>query len=197
MVGRATASNPAGPWRVDLEPVLVPTEGSWDAYGTMRPCVLKTEQGYLMYYQARDTQFGQNVFGLASSPDGINWVKHPEPVFRKEQVPWGAGTTLRYPYVIKEDWGWVMFFRSSGRMFQNSLAMAISRDGLEWNMAQDQPIFDTADYPEWMDVFVLKAFHLEGTWYLFLELENFGSSWVHLATFKKDLVPGENMAPLP
>jgi iron(II)-dependent oxidoreductase len=193
VIGRATAQDPSGPWEVDPAPILTPTEGSWDAYGVMRPCILKTDQGYWMYYQARDTRYGKHVFGLATSADSITWRKHPEPTFRGEQVAWGQGTTIRYPFVVKQPWGWVMFFRTSGSVFQNSIGIAISQDGFDWVLAQDQPIFETSNYPKWSAVFVLKVLKIDDIWHLFLELENLGKSGIHMATFKNDLIPGENI----
>src|SRR5262249_46308727 len=51
MIGRATAPGPDGPWTPDPEPVLkMGGSGAWDAHQVRHPSVVKTPNGYTMYY---------------------------------------------------------------------------------------------------------------------------------------------------
>ena len=53
-IGRATAEDPNGPWTADPEPVLTAgREGSWDSFHVAHPSVIRTEDGYVMYYTGR------------------------------------------------------------------------------------------------------------------------------------------------
>jgi formylglycine-generating enzyme required for sulfatase activity/predicted GH43/DUF377 family glycosyl hydrolase len=197
VVGRATASSPTGPWRIDPQPVLEPDPDGWDAYAIQRPSVVRTADGYYMYYQALESKCATPVIGMATSPDGMNWTKYPNPIFEGSAVTWGEHISARYPYVVKTDLGWFMFFHASGDKFPQSIGLAVSSDGINWVLGQDQPVFQIANYPAWSVIFVDKVVHVDGTWYLFLETENLSKSKVNLATFKGELIPGENIAALP
>lgn len=197
VIGRATANSPAGPWKADPVPVLVPDPEGWDKYAIQRPCVVKTDDGYSMYYQAYSISSVAPVVALATSSDGIHWVKHETPVFQGSDVTWGKHISIYYPYVVRNDEGWLLFFKATGDRFQESIGMAVSRDGIHWQLAQDQPVFETSHYEKWLTVYVLKVLRVEGTWYLFLELENASGSRVNVALFEGALTPGRNIAALP
>jgi predicted GH43/DUF377 family glycosyl hydrolase len=196
VIGRATAASPAGPWTADPDPVLAPDAEGWDSYAVQRPCVVRTEDGYAMYYQAFAARTAAPVIALATSTDGITWVKHETPVFEGSAVTWGKHISITYPYVVRNDDGWLLFFKGSGDRFDQSIGLAASRDGIDWQLAQDRPVFETANYENWLTVFVLKVVRVEKSWYLFLELENRDGSKVNVALFEGAIVPGRNIAPL-
>jgi len=57
------------------------TPGTFDAYGVTHMDVIYYEGQYWMYYLALPTSsYAGLVIGLATSPDGIHWTQHPEPV---------------------------------------------------------------------------------------------------------------------
>ncbi|MFN2228016.1 MAG: hypothetical protein ACK2UY_16965, partial [Anaerolineae bacterium] len=196
VIGRATAPSPAGPWTAGPAPVLAPDAEGWDAYAVQRPCVVRTGDGYAMYYQAFAARTAAPVFALATSADGITWTKHGTPVFEGSAVTWGKHISITYPYVVRNDDGWLLFFKGSGDRFDQSIGLAASRDGIHWQLAQDRPVFETANYENWLTVFVLKVLRVEKSWYLFLELENRAGSKVNVALFEGSMVPGRNLAPL-
>ena len=196
VVGRATANSPIGPWAVDPNPVLAPDEGGWDEYAIQRPCIIKTEAGYFMYFQAFASRWDAATFGLATSSDGINWIKHDTPIFDGSEVTWGQHIAVRYPYVVKNEQGWFMFFKATGDKYPNSIGIAVSDNGVDWVLGQHLPVFETAKYAAWNSVFVDKVIQIDQTWFLFLELENFVVSKVLVATFTGELIPGKNLAPV-
>jgi hypothetical protein len=76
-------------WRVDLpvNPVLKPTPGTWDQKGAFNPGVAYWNGTFYMVYRgnavpAPDLGGGtpDSRIGFATSPDGVNWTKHPNPV---------------------------------------------------------------------------------------------------------------------
>jgi sucrose-6-phosphate hydrolase SacC (GH32 family) len=196
VIGRATADSPAGPWKADPAPALVPDPEGWDRYAIQRPCVVQTEDGYLMYYQAYSDRSSAPTVALATSSDGIDWIKHETPVFQGSDVTWGKYISIYYPYVVENDEGWLLFFKATGDQFQESIGMAASTDGIHWQLAQDQPVFQTSQYKNWLTVFVIKVLNVDQTWYLFLEFENQTGSKVNVALFEGALIPGRNIAPL-
>src|SRR5215216_723555 len=117
-IGRATAPAPTGPWAIDADPVLSPgPSGSWDDIQVSAPDVLKTENGYKMYYDAlgkdstsmigmatsgsRKFAPGEFAFGAASSPDGVSWTKSSlNPILsNKDHSQWSQAFLASLLYV--------------------------------------------------------------------------------------------------
>ena len=72
----------------------------WDEDRAIYPTVLKKGAGYEMWYDGGRWGATQNQsVGYAQSNDGINWVKHPEPVFTSPRS-WGdhiySGAVLNF-----------------------------------------------------------------------------------------------------
>ena len=149
-----------------------------------------------MYYQAFSSQWSAAQFGLATSSNGINWIKHDTPIFQGSDISWEKHISVRYPYVVKNDQGWFMFFKATGDRYPNSIGIAVSGNGIDWVLGQDLPVFETSKYEAWNSVFVIKVIQIDETWFLFLELENFVVSKVLVATFRGELIPGQNLAPI-
>lgn len=80
-IWRATAPGPDGPWTRLEEPVLRRGPAAWDAGTLDFPSVLRTEDGYVMFYSAVPTTDRETgAIGRATSDDGITWTKGAEPV---------------------------------------------------------------------------------------------------------------------
>jgi predicted GH43/DUF377 family glycosyl hydrolase len=176
-VGRATASDPLGPWTVDPEPVLSPgSEGSWDEYMVNGPTVLcDGDDGYVMYYA------GYGKIGMATSPDGIAWTKYDDPA--TSDVPFAESDPI---LVVTEDWegmfiqhprvqqtpdGYVMIYRAhGGGPTQMKLGLASSEDGTHWMKYTGNPIFTPADVPNQVAIWFTATAYQDGIYYLFAEL---------------------------
>jgi predicted GH43/DUF377 family glycosyl hydrolase len=73
------------------------TPGTYDQGGISHMDVIYYDGQYWMYYLAMPTSsYAGLVVGLATSPDGINWTQHPQPVLTPGETWnfWGAGTSL-------------------------------------------------------------------------------------------------------
>lgn len=134
VIGRATAPAPEGPWTVHEEPVLTPgDEGAWDDLRVTRPSVVVVGDELYMYYAGEDAT-GATGVGLATSTDGLEWTKRPEPVL----VPEGWEDHLERPDVVLTDDGFVMIYRGS---VGGPMGLATSADGVEWARVSDEPVF--------------------------------------------------------
>ncbi|MBI5931123.1 MAG: hypothetical protein HY862_17570 [Chloroflexi bacterium] len=173
-VARATAPAPEGPWTMDTEITLGPgSADEWDGGGLSAPSVVKTDEGYVMYYAGSDLQ-GTGPFsgiGMATSTDGITWTKYndpattaapyaeSDPVFlpSTEDGAWDSGF-VHQPRVRLTPDGYVMLYRSAqtgGR--DKSYGLAISHDGIKWERIGTDPVFSDSDTK------------LRGIWYSELE----------------------------
>lgn len=154
-IRRATAADPAGPWQVDSEPLLLPTKGTWDEKGIMNPSVFVDQSGWRMYYtghsgEAADPDLapegmpGASAMGLAESPDGIVWTKHEMPVFTGDQgSPWEEGAVSRADVAWLGDRYAVLYAGRTG----GSRGLATSVDGFDWVRVDDEPILTSLDLP--------------------------------------------------
>ncbi|WP_159884855.1 glycoside hydrolase family protein [Paenibacillus puerhi] len=66
--------------RYEHNPVLKVTPDGWDSGFVSDPCVLRDDNGWIMYYFGYDYKKAQE--GIALSADLLNWEKYPEPIIR-------------------------------------------------------------------------------------------------------------------
>ncbi len=110
-------------------------EGEWDAGGVTCFVVRHFPWGYMMYYSCA-ANYGRG-FGLATSEDGINWVRHPDnPVM----VP-DSGVTVWGPEVLHDGERYRMWYVSRG-MRQDGISYCTSEDGVHWVQSRRNPVID-------------------------------------------------------
>jgi predicted GH43/DUF377 family glycosyl hydrolase len=143
VLGRITAPAPEGPWTVDPNPILEPgPEGSLDAGGLHWPSVVRTDDGFAMYYAAFDAPSGSGVVAVATSPDGAMWTKHAEPVLVPE-MDWEQGSLDR-PRVARTPDGYAMIY-AGGDLTDRGVAY--SSDGITWTRDGELPAITRDDFP--------------------------------------------------
>lgn len=196
-VGRATAKNPKGPWTVDAE--LVMTRGSageWDDQQVFAPAVLKTSEGYVMYY-AGTNKAGIQRIGRATSTDGVHWTKYndaattaapfaeSDPVLQPEQGKWDGGL-VHQPHVLRMGDGWVMLYRGTPSVGSQSMALgyATSADGIRWTRAADNPILKPNAVPGAQFFWFTNALVKDDTIYFFWEVDIKQKTEIYVATHK-------------
>lgn len=162
---RATAPGPLGPWEVDPEPALSPgPKGAWDGVAVGDASVVRTENGYVMYYAGfgnfHDGGFSSKRanIGMATSQDGLVWTKYDDPetdgaLFSSSDPVLSASVDdtdwdsfrLVDPNVQQTQEGWTMVYR--GASFDSAMAvgLAVSSDGISWERASEQPIITKKD----------------------------------------------------
>lgn len=71
---------PFGDWkRVSLTPIMSPQGDGFESVGVFNPAVVKKDGKFVMLYRAQDKS-GTSRLGYATSTDGVNFVRRPEPV---------------------------------------------------------------------------------------------------------------------
>ena len=161
-IGVASAPGPLGPWTVGAQPVVAPSGTGWDATSAEQPTVIRDADGYVMYYAGTGLD-GEHRIGRATSDDGMNWVRGPDPVLAPS-AEWQRGA-VRRPEVVQTSDGYVMLFanRSAGNW-----GVATSRDGLAWTEFHANPILTVTDVPG-AQIRAMEVVLVDGTYYLYVE----------------------------
>jgi predicted GH43/DUF377 family glycosyl hydrolase len=142
VIGRASAATPQGPWTIDAEPIVTPGASGWDAGGVQWPSVVRTDDGWAMYFAGFDApQGGTGAIGLATSTDGVTWVKREAPVLEASEL-W-EGRSLDRPRVVQTPDGLAMVY--AGRDLTDR-GLATSMDGVSW-VRFPGPAIERDDFP--------------------------------------------------
>ena len=196
-IARATANQPAGPWTPEDMPVLQPGRlNTWDEPVVSQPDVLKTDDGYVMYYTGlyyREANWTSSI-GLATSPDGVTWIKYNDPttmegLFRDSDVVLGTGVSeweagmVMSPRVWRMPDAWGMIYTgisSSERVV--SVGYATSLNGVAWTRFEGNPILTTEDIWNVVSVGTLELLCHEGKYLLYFSGTKDDRTWdIYLA----------------
>lgn len=181
LLGRATAPSPDGPWTIDPAPILEPgPAGTWDAGGLSWPSVVRTSDGFAMYYTATDVPRGDGVIAMASSPDGVSWTKADEPVL-VASAEWEQGRLDR-ARVVATDAGYLMVYSGSDL---TDRGVAFSSDGVSWTRDGELPAITRDDFPVDGRCWDAALLNIDGTLHYYLEIGVVSASrgtQVYLAT---------------
>jgi hypothetical protein len=183
-IGRATAPAPTGPWTADPAPVLDKGgPGSWDSYQVTNPSVVRTTDGYVMYYAGGDTADGPRLVGMATSPDGIHWTKYDDPgttdaphaesdpVYAPQPTPRWHIDRIFDPNVLQTPQGWTMIYLGDQGSYTNvGVGVATSTDGLHWERVREQPGFTVQQIRGWAQSFLLDAVYVNDTYYVYQDI---------------------------
>ncbi len=138
---RALATDPAGPWSGESEPVLpVGEPGDVDDLGLDFPSVVTTADGYLMLYGANggDRPHAARILA-ARSTDGISWEKLGR-VIEPEDCGGAATDYVAIPRLFTTDDGFMVL-----ALLGDDIVALQSGDGLMWDCVGDGPIFRAAE----------------------------------------------------
>jgi len=133
-------------WTKHPDPVLIRSY-SWEEAGVLEPSVIydEDEQIFKMWYASWGTYNGrwQGFVCYATSPNGINWQKRPEPIFLPEVGSWDA-ELVGHENVIKDpNGGYHLVYvgtYSLGQAGLYGIGHAYSEDGIHWERNPDNPI---------------------------------------------------------
>lgn len=206
VIGRATEciGGPAiAQWVVDSEPVLQPgSKGEWDDKQVLAPHVLKADSGYRMYYSGSNAS-GKQRIGMATSEDGIHWIKYndpatvkvpfvdSDPVFQAGEVGVWDGGFVHQPRVFQTLNGWVMIYRGTKNDNGEKMALGIatSPNGIHWTRSASNPVFEPHDIPKAAYIWFDNVLLVNDTYYLFVEGDVNKSTQIYLATHQGKVVP--------
>ncbi|MGR3219640.1 MAG: T9SS type A sorting domain-containing protein [Candidatus Anammoxibacter sp.] len=156
-------------WSKHSEPVLENgPDGDWDNSVIAPHTVIKEDSLYKMWYWGGTPGWPQNStvqIGLATSTDGINWVKYDDPsttappfansdpVLKRGVAGEWDGVWVWMPMVLPTETGYEMWYIGGGNFEPFLVGYATSTDGILWTKLTTNPILNVNAYPTW------------GTWY--------------------------------
>ncbi len=113
-IGLATSTDGVTFTRVQSEPILAPTPGSFDADAIYSPDVIPYQGGYLMVYAGHCYSNCPGAPGVrilsATSPDGITWTKSEEPLLSPKTPPEWMRDSVAEPAIILGPDGYLYLF---------------------------------------------------------------------------------------
>lgn len=148
-------SNDGLSWQVRPTPVLTPTAGTWDSYTTEFPFVIIENGVYKMWYTGAQNTATYKI-GYATSPDGINWTKHPTPVLEAGTDAWEAGGVAG-SHIMKDTGGYKLWYWGANTGWtKECIGYATSTDGILWQKdMHNNPVLEPGISGEWDDTWVV------------------------------------------
>jgi len=121
-------------WNKRENPVLYPgNEGDWDSGRAGPGPVIKIDNIYYMYYHSWQHYWEIGGIGLATSTDGINWTKYPQPILTGGDWDFHLMATS----VVRKNDLYYMYY-SGGSEYR--IGLATSTDGISWTKSALNPI---------------------------------------------------------
>ena len=174
-------------WNVHTSnPVLASTPGSWDAYMVFDPLVVRENGQYKMWYAGIETTALLTKIGYATSINGINWTKHPDPVLLAGSASWESAA-VSHPFVMPDSNGYKMWYSgSSAGASQTAFGYATSPDGINWQKdTLNNPVLLSGTIGQWdRVVYGPEILYIDSLYYMFYTGQNnlYQSDKVGLAT---------------
>ncbi len=174
---------------------VIPATFDWENNrGISFPTTLFIKNKYRMWYGANGRYNSSTRWriGYAESEDGINWVKHPEPVLKADQA-W-EGMDVGNPTVVYDGKLYHMWYHGD-----RDIGHAISDDGIKWEKDKNNPVLTPStdenafDNRRVLNPFVLKK---DDKYYMWYTGQNKDGRWqIGLAT--ESLTPTSTPTPSP
>jgi predicted GH43/DUF377 family glycosyl hydrolase len=140
-IGYATSTDGIN-WQKNTSPVLSPSY-YWDYRSIVSVRVIKVGDTYKMYYTARDDNYITRI-GLATSSDGINWVKRSQPVLVATQ---NLETSVTVSSVLVINDKYYLYYTTGYAPNGNtSIRLATSYDGINFTKEPNPVIAPTLSW---------------------------------------------------
>jgi predicted GH43/DUF377 family glycosyl hydrolase len=157
-------------------PILdVSYTNGWDSLGVETVSVIIDESAPLnerfkMWYAGQYFNAYRYDFGYATSPDGLNWTKHPNPVLQVGNASTWEDGFIEGPSVLKDGAIYKMWYAgyslTDGKV---QIGYATSTDGINWIKYANNPVLSTSsigwDMIYVQDPHVIKVGNSYHMWY--------------------------------
>lgn len=147
-VGLATSPDGIRWTKYAGNPVLRVTE-PWEGRVLEAFTVLKMNGGYKIWFGGNNFDIDLASIGYATSPDGINWTKHPgNPVFTPSAPKLWDSYSVSDPDIIYYKGTYHMWYKGWKKRGGNAwIGHATSQDGISWERDPQNPVLITSPIP--------------------------------------------------
>lgn len=128
-------SNDGISWTNPTTPIILPGSG-WDSKAVSPGAVIKENGIYKMYYTGYFNEYSNWHIGLATSSDGVNWTKYPQPIVYGSS---GWEYQIVVSSVIKINGIYFMYY-SGINLPYHKIGVATSTDGITFTKYSGNPI---------------------------------------------------------
>jgi len=145
-IGYATSTDGKIFVRKSNKPVISPTE-PWEKVAVMCPHVIwdEKEKIYKMWYSGGE-QYEPDAIGYATSKDGLNWDKRPQPVFSADPSKEFEKYKVTACQVVQRDNDYLMFYIGFLDINFAQIGMAKSKNGIDnWERFSGNPIISPTE----------------------------------------------------
>jgi len=125
--------------------------GNWDSHFLDTPDWLKDGIGYKMYYFGdNDNNAVGGAIGLATSNDGVNWVRSSnQPILLPGNPGEWDGLYIESPSVLYDGVSYFMWYSGIDTSYQVKIGVATSPDGINWTKYAGNPVIDGGSIYSW------------------------------------------------
>jgi len=169
-IGYATSKDGKNFVRQSEKPVISPTE-PWEKVAVMCPHVIwdKKEKVYKMWYSGGE-QYEPDAIGYATSKDGLNWNKRPQPIFSADPTKEFEKYKVTACQIVQREKDYLMFYIGFLDINFAQIGMAKSKNGIDnWERYSGNPIIsptpDTWDANACYKPFAIKEKDYWMLWY--------------------------------
>jgi predicted GH43/DUF377 family glycosyl hydrolase len=170
-------SNDGISWTLHPDPVLEPSEGTWDSLAVGEPFVIRENGQYKMWYSSSDQDFFDYKIGYATSEDGINWTKYnANPIFEAGTNSFETGGVYGC-CIMPYSGGYKMWYTVYDTSTTHStICYAISADGILWQKdTLNNPVLEYGEPGEWDEkgIFFPRVLFLNNLYYMYYGGEDY------------------------
>jgi len=133
-------------------PVITKGPASWDIIAIGQPTVLFENDTIKMWYAGVGADMKARIC-YAISTDGINWIKHSNPVLDVGGLgEWDRGW-LDTPEIVRDNTGYKLYYYGDTvqqfAAINSAIGLASSSDGINWTKNPNNPVFTKGNTTDW------------------------------------------------
>ncbi|MBZ0200355.1 MAG: hypothetical protein K8H86_10840, partial [Ignavibacteriaceae bacterium] len=162
-------------------PILSPSNNSYDFGGVLQSIVYRADDKYIMWYGGVSGNGVKHIF-YAESPNGLNWSKpYSNPILYPSPSGWDSWAVHTGP-VIKDDGIFRMYYNAGSSQTGNwHIGLATSSDGKTWFKLQTPVVYSNSI--NWAPQIIAGALiKTDGVFYLYFTGRNLPSCQIGVAT---------------
>lgn len=129
--------------------VLSPADGGWDSKSVAGPIVGYDDNGYYMLYQGWDKGRGPRIFGLATSKDGLHWVKDKANPVMTPMDDWETQGFECGCLLEREEEFWLYYTGIKSKAKKCRIGLATSSNLRDWRRYSHNPILNVGEKDTW------------------------------------------------